>query len=260
MKKVVFISLIVVSVFVSCNNKPDYSEEIKGEWLCTEINNLIQPTNEAFVLNFLSNRTESIAQGCTLANNEGNMWCESPDFAYSVNEDEILISGINSLGEMLDISLKIESLTSDRLIYKENYVKINNIDVASDRTFLLRRCSEDYSSEVIGTWQGKKFFSEDSSTNFYFMINYKSDNSFDYYTKVGDFWELSDITGTYFLNGKLLTMNFLDNSISENNHSYECWLIDEVTTNQITCWQYNRMSGSDYNLQGIKYELIKAIE
>jgi hypothetical protein len=260
MKKIAFISLIIISVFASCKNKPDYEEEIKGKWLCSEINNLIQPTNEAFVLNFLSNGTESIAQGCTLADNEGNSWCESHDFSYSVNEDEILISGTNSSGELLDISLSIESLTTKKLVYKENYVKVNNVDVSSDRTFILNRCSEDYSNQIIGTWQGKKFFSADSSTNFYFMINYKSDNSFDYYIKVGDSWELADITGTYFLNGELLTMNFLDNSATNNNHSYDCWLVDEVTTDQITCWQYNKMSDSDYNLQGIKYELVKVTQ
>ena len=260
MKKIAFISLVIISVFASCKNKPDYAEEIKGKWLCNEINNLIQPTNEAFVLDFLSNGMESIAQGYTLDNNEGNFWYESQNFSYSINEDEILISGSNSLSEIIDISLTIESLSASKLIYKENYVKVNNVDISSERTFILRRCSEDYSSQVIGTWQGRKFFSEDSSTNFYFMINYKSDKSFDYYIRVGDSWELANITGTYFVNGKLLTMNFLDNSATNNNHSYECWLVDDISANLITCWQYNKMPGSDYNLQGTKYELVKVTQ
>jgi len=260
MKKIAFASLIIISVFISCKNEPDYAEEIKGKWMCNEIDYLIQPTNETFVLDFLSNGTESISQGETLTNNLGKSWSKNSNFTYSVNEDEILIEGDNLTGEHLDISLKIESLTANKFVYTENHVKVNNVDITTDKTYILRRCIEDYANQIIGTWQGRKFFSDDSSTNFYFMINYKSDNSFDYYLKVNDTWELADITGTYFLNGNLLTMNFLDNSISENNHSYECWLIDEVTTAQITCWQYNRMPGSDNNLQGIKYELEKVTQ
>jgi hypothetical protein len=92
------------------------------------------------------------------------------------------------------------------------------------------------------------------------MINYKSDKSFDYYLKVNDTWELQNYTGTYFLNGELFTMNYINNSLSCYNHSYQCWLFDEVTTDKITFWQYNRMPGSDNNLQGIKYELEKVAQ
>lgn len=259
MKQIVVISLIVIS-FVSCKNKPDYAEEIKGKWMCNEIEYLIQPTNETFVLDFLSSGTESISEGVTLANNQGKFWHKNSNFTYSVVEDEILISGVNLTGENIDISLEIESLTANKFVYTENYVKVNNVDISTDKIYILRRCIEDYSNQIIGTWQGKKYFSDDSSTNFYFMINYKSDKSFDYYLKVNDTWELQNVTGTYFSNGKLLTMNFLDNSITENNHSYECWLVDEVTTDKITFWQYNRMPGSNNNLQGIKYELEKVTQ
>jgi len=259
MKQIVVISLIVIS-FISCKNKPDYAEEIKGKWMCNEIEYLIQPTNEIFVLDFLSNGTESLSEGVTLSNIEGEYWCINSNFTYSVVEDEILISGVNLSGENIDISLKIESLTANKFVYTENYVKVNNVDISTDKTYILRRCIEDYSNQIIGTWQGKKYFSDDSSTNFYFMINYKSDKSFDYYLKVNDTWELQNYTGTYFLNGELFTMNYINNSLSCYNHSYQCWLFDEVTTDKITFWQYNRMPGSDNNLQGIKYELEKVAQ
>lgn len=257
MKKIIIPLFCIVTILSSCKKKIDYSEEIQGKWLCQEINNFIQPTNEAFVINFHPGGSLTYAQGYLLSGNQGSLWMKNSDFSYSIADDEIKIQGTNPFGLAANISHTIKILAGSKLVYSENYQQIDNIDYAEDRTFILYRCNEDYQDQLIGNWEARKSFSSDSLTDYDVRFDFKSDMTFDYYIKDGTEWQLIHHATSYFVDGKLLSLNFSDGIQPFSDNNYNCLLIDNITSSKMTCWHYEKMPNSSNNLQGIKYEFQK---
>ena len=252
MKKIFPLCLISLCVFISCKPKtPDYAEEIKGKWLCQEINNLVIPSDDAFVIAFQNNGNELYGQGYTLNDNEEKWWFEN-NFSYSVDKDVISVNGINPLGETVNLSLTIKNVTSNTLDYVENSTVINGADVSSGRRFFFTRL-EDTPKNITKRWQGRHVIQADSTNNYSFRYTFLSDNSFEIEDMRDAQWIKLDIIGHYAIHGDFLILN----TENAGKKSFECWHIQTLTNEKMLWNRWERISGSS-NLQGIRYEFVES--
>jgi hypothetical protein len=261
MKRTAILWIILLTLFASCKQKINYSEDIQGKWLCQEIKGkdekpLIIPTNDAFVLQFNSGGNLDFSKGYTLPNANGNSWIENHDFTYTITDNELLIKGKNTLGEEINMLLTVEQLTSMDLICKESSYQINREEKGLDRTFYLTRIYKNYTQNIIGTWEVRKVDKLDPDTFVFAKYVFAENNTLDIYELSNGAWQPSDMNIHYFLNGELLSINYALNSDLPYNRKYCCWLIQDFSTNRILIRNWQAIQGS-HNLQGTTYELKK---
>ena len=132
MKKLFLLCALALVSFCACNDT-QYKSKIHGTWLCQETDRGKLPTNDAFVLNF-TNGTETHAGGFVQADNSSR-WLESDNLTYTIKDGVLKVSGTNVVGDSLDLSFTIKTLTQCQLIYQEIYFKVNGVDLADNETY-----------------------------------------------------------------------------------------------------------------------------
>ena len=252
MKRVTTLFIVLLILFLSCKQKINYSEDIQGKWLCQEIKEpqgspLIIPTNSAFVVQFNSDASVLLSKGYASSNPNENVWIEKQKFIYTINGKDLLVKGKNALGEDIELSLTIERLTSMSLKCKENYYKVQGDEKEKDRTFYFSKIHKNYEKEILGSWDVRKVAKFDPDTLVFAKYEFKGGNKLDIYDPAGD----ECMNAQYFLNGELLSINYIENK------NYDCWLIQEYSENRILIRNWQANSGNPNILQGTTYELIK---
>lgn len=258
MNKYYLLFAVIIVLFSSCKpEEPDYKEEIKGKWICQDIDNVTIPTNEVFAISFNNDGSETYAQGYKKPN--GSLWVEGADYTYTVTDNIINITGKNPLNESVEISLSITRLTSNSLIYKETKNIVNGIEYAPNREFSLYRNRGTYDKIITGTWVAGKVAPKETEPDIDQMFVFKEDNSFDCYEKSGEEWTaVPGVKGEYFLNEDILAFNYvINNGQGIEIIKYECWILRDYKDKELDCWQWNRTSQNGDGLTGTHYKMRK---
>ncbi len=184
----IFAIFSVALLFAACNKHKDYDTLIQGTWLCQEVNNLIVPTNQAFVMSVGVNSV-------TMAYNADTVWAVEA-FPYMFDDDdEFNVAGGAHGGEY-----DILSLSETKLRLEKNDVK-----------YTLYKVTRDFESDLAGSWHGSSNNGEQN-----FEVSFHRPN---FTCNDGN----SELNGKYFLYGELLVMQYSENQ----SDKVSCWLLEK---------------------------------
>ncbi|MDL2311926.1 hypothetical protein LJC68_03500 [Bacteroidales bacterium OttesenSCG-928-B11] len=255
MKKMLPLLLMFIALISCDRSKPDYKSELQGKWICNEINYLITPTNEFFVMDFFPNNNLFLAQEYDLT--EGAKWLETNSFTYSIDEETININGTNALGEDMDLSMKIKRVGSNHLDYQEVRTVVNGMDISEGRIFSLYK-KEDVSAEnFLGSWEIMQILKTDSLIPSKHKIDFKADGSFDLYNYEDAGWVKNEyMSNHYYVHGDILILNkeYIENTPPHYEH--RSFTISNISGENITLDNFERKAGSS-DLQGFRHKLIR---
>ena len=228
------ITLFLAVFFFSCKEQHNYQKEIQGKWLCQEVNNFIVPTSEAFVVEFRSDMSMMKAAGYTFSE-DSSLWIESR-LNYDIEENEILVSGQNSIGEQVNEKYVIRISTDTKLLFEQG-----------TNSYILYRINDNILENLVGNWEG-------------FVVRNADTVSIDMqFSAIGELLlkenDVTTILGTYKVYGNLLTVNFMP--ANKNGYSaYQNWLVnfENGNENKMSLIQYLPIAGT-HDLSVLKYSL-----
>lgn len=243
MSKKIFLALAVLPLlFTSCNkddDSPSTNELLQGKWRMVMFDNHPCPTNNMEVLTF-DNGTL-----ITSASKEGekSIWEAKRRSYYKLNGNEIEFvhqdgdetqdgAGNKPAGAPdkpaddgtggLDKTRKIEFISADSLVISQagpaDKPAVQNV---------YKKINKDYSSDIIGMWEGVKLTGEETYGDINHHWEYKADGTYVYYVKNDqDEWVPKEQpTADYFVDGDWLATSWSD--VSGKNY-HEWWVIDSI--------------------------------
>lgn len=249
--------LLLAVVLGGCKSNINYEEEIQGKWICQEVDQFIIPTNDVFSLTF-SSHTLSFAKGYALPDGKGSSWFESHDAQYQINDNMLSITGTNPLGKAIDALLEIRKVNSRQLILQEKHLLVDNVNVSAGRQYELYKTRDLDMQRLVGKWELRTISGEDSVSTPLCLYEFIQDYKYNTYTANGGNWELEeDMEGRFGIYGDIISL--FEWYPSTDNYEYECYILNEVTSQRMIWRQWNRIPGTSHDLQGKRYELRKVM-
>jgi len=235
----------VISVVTSGCKKdsdPNYGELLLGTWINTHVNDESVLTDDTFILEFLSNQTEVYSIGIQLDENN-KTWMENDAYTYAVQGDVIVIDGSDTFGSVYHMEFKIKSLDNQWLSYSVEKFTIDGEAFPNTNTYICSKVTDDFSSEITGTWLGDCTSIACSDTTSHYW-EYFADGSYNYYFQdvAGNWIKKLDNEGRYFLYGHLLVSNYTNDLVAGGmGKAFECWDFDIVDDRMV--WNGWRKNG-----------------
>lgn len=222
MKKNIIIAIVYLTLlctFSSCNKEAQnwdkkIKENIIGKWMSVKDNGTEILTNEREIQTYFTDGN------CTVSISTSDIWLSKIEWKYSVENGKILRNTTNNS----DIqALAVESIDNDKVVF--SYIKsVLYPQLASETPKEYAKINIDYSSAILGLWEGVKFEGEETYGDANHRWEYRIDGTYTYYEKVGDDWQPStDIMNAYFVDGKYLATMWKE---TENVTLREWWDIE----------------------------------
>ena len=230
------------------------SEKIIGKWIVADLNGDPAPTNQKTVLTFVS-PTKVIG---VMADCYGTAWNEdlSADVSIEGNKvtfttkdaekrDHLVCMTVNSIDDK-DIVMAYDwrIFVDGELIFQ---------DVTQDRW---ERIAEDYETDVLGTWEGKRLNDESEfDDGKEHRWEFHDDGTYTFYDKVDGEWKATDdVMNDYILDGILLCTRWKANGEGAEENR-EWWEIESVKNGAMK-WKALRLrdDGTTYTAN---YELVR---
>ena len=204
------------------NGDTDVAELIIGKWIVADRDGQQALSNDKTVFTFVS--TTKAYRSASLTNRSGvsEVWVANQEFEVDMNGDKVTLTSLPDEHQTDVIEFTIYSINADEFTANHHVtVTIDGDEVVSrERPFRFVKVNDDYSGDIIGTWEGR-CTSEDSvyDDGQDHRWEYKADGTYVYYIKDGDNWVPSDnTTNEYFVDGNLLCTRWI-----ENGEEYREW-------------------------------------
>ena len=230
------------SVFTSCTNgngdnpvvpvEPDLNvaEKIIGKWMVAERDGEPALTNQKTVVTFLSATKGFVS--LSRADYDNHRWLNGDECDVKI-EGNIVTQichpqeGVTETVEMNIKSINEKEMLADRKLTQT----IDGKDIVSN-VYMLKfvRVTADYSTDIIGMWEGHSTGEEgsefDDGENH--RWEYMTDGTFNYFRKVDGQWQISDDDyADYFVDGNLLCTRW-KNAGAGNEEHREWWEIESI--------------------------------
>lgn len=207
-------TLIAVLMFVACdkdNDYDNYSTQLIGTWIATEMEDGKMKTNEIFVRTYRADGTMTEAQ--LRWTGQESEWTEI-EGTYTLNEDK--------LSECIATnSVRVEiEIEGDEMSYE--------ILNGNKQSFEMKRISTDLHNQFVGIWTGYETSAGASIPAKHTYWQYFSDHSYKYYYHDGTAYvSKEDNDGKFFLYGNLLVSNYKnDLQTGGQGKTCECWIFE----------------------------------
>ncbi|MEG1555513.1 MAG: hypothetical protein RR356_02160, partial [Bacteroidales bacterium] len=182
MKKIIYLAVFsIMALFSSCNKSReiDYENLIVGKWLCTSINEEAVITDNAFVIEFCSNKVQKLAKGYALS--DGNKrWMEGVNYSYRLEDNILFINGRDALDSIWTLELEITIINEQSLTYGVRKITMGGKNMTDKNIYKFSKITNDNSSKIVGLWYGKDVTSA-TTDNAYHYWEYLADGTFYYY-------------------------------------------------------------------------------
>mgnify|MGYP003571348334 CR=1 FL=1 len=249
MNKLFAIFAATCIIFIGCSNRninpqANFQEKILGKWISVEEDGVLHTTNKKSVYTLKEGGKGSFSTAYG-----DYAWHDGSDFYYKIEGNSIFWT--ISENDSLQISVKhtIRSINDREMstLTDLNFIKSGHvINTTGPISMRYTRVSVDYSTDILGLWQGKvtskisKF--DDGEIH---RWEYKNDGTYIYYVQdnEGNWVASEDFVNDYFVDGQLLCTRWVDNG--EENR--EWWEIESIE-NGIMKWKALRKNqdGSTY--------------
>ena len=228
------------SVFTSCSSNEDspvapvqpdlnLAEKIVGKWIVAELDGELCPTNLKATVTF-----ESATKAyCSLSDVYSPAWNEEIAADVTINGNKVIITAEESEHVSHVLNVNVVSMTDTDMVLSSDWIvfvdgKEYYHEVYGQERWV--RVAYDYSSDVIGMWEGRSSGSEtqefDDGENH--RWEFLADGNFRYYQKVDGLWQLSgDEYANYFVDGNLLCTRWKNKGEGQEEHR-EWWEIESI--------------------------------
>ena len=228
------------SVFTSCSSNEDnpatpvqpdlnLAEKIVGKWIVAELDGELCPTNLKATVTF-----ESATKAyCSLSDVYSPAWNEEIAADVTINGNKVIITAEESEHVSHVLNVNVVSMTDTDMVLSSDWIvfvdgKEYYHEVYGQERWV--RVAYDYSSDVIGMWEGRSTGSDtqefDDGENH--RWEFLADGNFRYYQKVDGLWQLSDDEyANYFVDGNLLCTRWKNKGEGQEEHR-EWWEIESI--------------------------------
>lgn len=205
----------------------DIAEKIIGKWLVAELDGQPTPTNQKYVLTFLSSTKALFSQSAK----ETTAWNQHLACDVAIKDNIVSVSavanGMDFVGKYMIHSISDSKMDTD---YAFSYSVGGNIVGSDEGSQNFLRITNDYSQDILGTWEGKVTSAEGSEYDDgeLHRWEYKADGTYVYYNKAGDEWvDNNEVFANYFVDGTLLCTRWKNAGEGEEEHR-EWWEIESI--------------------------------
>ena len=238
------------SVFTSCSSNDDnpvvpaepdlnVAEKIIGKWMVTERDGEPALTNEKTVVTFLS--ATKAYQSVSRVNYDETVpkWRAKEECDMTIDGNTVtLLSHSSNIDKVFTLNIKSIDDNNMSCNFKIVVMKDGEVYETVENTRIYRRVTADYSTDIIGMWEGHSTGEEgsefDDGENH--RWEYMTDGSFNYFRKVDGQWQISDDDyADYFVDGNLLCTRW-KNAGAGNEEHREWWEIESIE-NGVMKWK-----------------------
>ena len=230
------------SVFTSCSSNDDnpvnpvepdlnVAEKIIGKWMLAENDGETALTNEKTVVTFLS--ATKAYQSVSRVNYDETVpkWRAKEECDMTIDGNTVtLLSHSSNIDKVFTLNIKSIDDNNMSCNFKLVIMKDGEVYNTVEDTRIYRRVTADYSTDIIGMWEGHSTGEEgsefDDGENH--RWEYMTDGSFNYFRKVDGQWQISDDDyADYFVDGNLLCTRW-KNAGAGNEEHREWWEIESI--------------------------------
>ena len=238
------------SVFTSCSSNDDnpvnpvepdlnVAEKIIGKWMLAENDGETALTNEKTVVTFLS--ATKAYQSVSRVNYDETVpkWRAKEECDMTIDGNTVtLLSHSSNIDKVFTLNIKSIDDNNMSCNFKIVIMKDGEVRNTIEDTRIYRRVTADYSTDIIGMWEGYSTGEEgsefDDGENH--RWEYMTDGSFNYFHKVDGQWQISDDDyADYFVDGNLLCTRW-KNAGAGNEEHREWWEIESIE-NGVMKWK-----------------------
>ena len=206
-----------MTCFTSCSNddnavptQQEIATKIIGKWIQADINGKPAPTNEKMVTSIVSATKAYQSFSRSDYYEEGKRWGNNREFDVKIEGNKMTLTS-NGRSTTLIREYVINSISGNEFScsYKNTIIRNGEV-VDSNETPDVRfvRITEDFSKDILGTWEGRVSSEEGSEYDDgkLHRWDYKADGTFVFYFQdENDEWQVSnDEFAEYFCDGTLL--------------------------------------------------------
>ena len=230
------------SVFTSCSSNDDnpvkpvepdlnVAEKIIGKWMLAENDGETALTNEKAVVTFLS--ATKAYQSVSRVNYDETVpkWRAKEECDMTIDGNTVtLLSHSSNIDKVFTLNIKSIDDNNMSCNFKLVIMKDGEVYNTVEDTRIYRRVTADYSTDIIGMWEGYSTGEEgsefDDGENH--RWEYMTDGSFNYFHKVDGQWQISDDDyADYFVDGNLLCTRWKNEGAGNEEHR-EWWEIESI--------------------------------
>ena len=188
-------------------------EIITGRWITSEIDGEPALTNDMLAFNVVS-PTEAYTS-ISLTSGSRPMWHEPSLTDFAIDGNVITFTNYPPSGVSIERAYTITDISENE--FTANLVVTHTQDgeseVTRENVFTFVRSDDDFSSDIIGTWEGsctsERSVFDDGQPH---RWEYHDDGTYVYYVQNGEEW-VAHNDGDYFVNGILLCTRWFDGEV-----------------------------------------------
>ena len=221
----VLLSCVICStlLFTACNAAPEktsdtvakapFEEMLVGRWMTSEVDGKPATANENIVFNMVS--PSEVYSSVSRVDGNRSPW-HSPSLTdCTINGNVITftdgpLEGMSTIREFVITDFSENEFTAN---FTVTQIRGGEKTVETERVLTFVRIDEDFSSDIIGTWEGSctsegSVFDDGQPHRW----EYHDDGTFVYYEQSGDEWVVHN-DGDYFVDGILLCTRWSDGDV-----------------------------------------------
>ncbi len=217
--KAACLSIALAASLCACESDDDRTidtSNIVGVWVNTHKDGQEVPTDNRFVSVYNANQTEMYA-----IRGSDNHWKETSGYTYTIGGDTIAIAGNGT-----QLQYDLQELSDSTLEYRVSRLVIGGQDLQDSSVYTMRKASVNYSTQLIGTWEGHE--TTDGIQGDTHRWKYNADGTYQYsHAQVNGQWpNKTDNAGRYFLYGDYFVSNYRnDAETGTAGNACEAWVI-----------------------------------
>ena len=229
----VLLSCVICStlLFTACNAVPEKTsavdtkapieEILVGRWMTSEVDGQPAAANEMTVINMVS--PSEVYSSVSRVDGNRSPWHLPSLTDCTINGNVITfndgpLDGMSTVREFVITDISENEFTAN---FTVTHIRGGEETVETEKVLTFVRIDEDFSSDIIGTWEGSctsegSVFDDGQPHRW----EYLDDGTFVYYEQSGDEWVVHN-DGEYFVDGVLLCTRWSDGEVDNR----EWWVI-----------------------------------
>lgn len=200
-------------------------EKIIGKWKAVTQDGEERTTNDRFVLTFNADGTRTVSTSSLGSNSNKYNWRNKQSGTYNIEGSQ--------LKNYLDTTDGYEVAIYNIDVINDSQLKMTLENISPGRKSVYNRITADYSSDIIGLWEGVEMTGDETYGNAEARIAYLPDGTYRYYQKNSEgMWEVKadQELSEYNVDGDWLATRWQETGGEMN---YEWWDIDEIKDGQM---------------------------
>ena len=252
MKKVLLLLAVAATILCGCNKDKDkLSDKLIGKWMQAEINGWPALTNEKTVITFVSDTKAILSASRADFTQTDSKWNAYLVCDVQIEDKTVTVTGQINEEKTIVCKYTVNSITDNEMSCHLKVTLHTNGNAESfGEDLILRRVTDDYKNDVVGTWEGRITSQESSEFDDgeLHRWEYKTDGTYVYYRQTEEGQWVDDVNAfaEYFVDGNLLCTRWRNNGEGQLENR-EWWEIASIK-NGVMTWSAlrDREDGSTY--------------